>query len=202
MRRLPLSATLPLMWPCRGKSGAGWVSCEAGPGRVACSPPALCGVRPRTLRRVVRRTRRPVRGRADLRHFAKPEVGNAAGRPAPGEKPKPVFCDRLLLTLVHLRHQLPHEVLAEPYDVGRSTLSTAIGQAGTVACGPGLRSARPAWSAATDTERRPRPRRGRRRKNSGSTAPRPSSEAGGPTRTAGPRSGQAPTEHDQDHHVQ
>ncbi|WP_435227266.1 transposase family protein [Streptomyces sp. Tue6028] len=45
-----------------------------------------------------------------------------------GRKPKLVFCDRLLLTLVHLRHQLPHEVLAELYDVDRSTVSTAIGQ--------------------------------------------------------------------------
>ncbi|MDT0484671.1 transposase family protein [Streptomyces doebereineriae] len=34
----------------------------------------------------------------------------------------------MLLTLVHLRHQLPHEALAELYDVDRSTVSTAIRQ--------------------------------------------------------------------------
>ncbi|MER5281148.1 transposase family protein [Streptomyces sp. NPDC002809] len=65
------------------------------------------------------------RGSAD---FAKPEVGNAAGRPGAGRRPKPVFCDRLLLAPVHLRHQLPHDVLAEPYGVDRSTVSTAIRQ--------------------------------------------------------------------------
>ncbi|MEV4927819.1 transposase family protein [Streptomyces roseoverticillatus] len=43
-----------------------------------------------------------------------------------GRKPKLVFFDRLLVTLVHLRHQLPHEVLAELFDVDRSTVSEAI----------------------------------------------------------------------------
>ncbi|MFC8126404.1 transposase family protein [Streptomyces sp. NPDC057302] len=37
-----------------------------------------------------------------------------------GRKPKLVFFDRLLLTLVHLRHQLPQAVLAELFDVDRS----------------------------------------------------------------------------------
>ncbi|WP_434600090.1 helix-turn-helix domain-containing protein [Streptomyces sp. A5-4] len=45
-----------------------------------------------------------------------------------GRKPKLVFFDRLLVTLVHLRHQLPHAVLAELFDVDRSTVSEAIRQ--------------------------------------------------------------------------
>ncbi|MEU6086473.1 transposase family protein [Streptomyces sp. NPDC047085] len=43
-----------------------------------------------------------------------------------GRKPKLVFLDRLLVTLVHLRHQLPHVVLAELFEVDRSTVSAAI----------------------------------------------------------------------------
>ncbi|WP_412075591.1 transposase family protein [Streptomyces xanthophaeus] len=45
-----------------------------------------------------------------------------------GRKPKLVFLDRLHLTLVHLRHQLPHEVLAELFAVDRSTVSEAVRQ--------------------------------------------------------------------------
>nr|WP_203732789.1 transposase family protein [Streptomyces sp. SID12501] len=45
-----------------------------------------------------------------------------------GPKPKLVFFDRLLVTPVHLRHQLPHEVLAELFEVDRSTVSEAIRQ--------------------------------------------------------------------------
>ncbi|WP_309228167.1 transposase family protein [Streptomyces lunaelactis] len=45
-----------------------------------------------------------------------------------GRKPKLVFFDRLLVTLVHLRHQLPHAVLAELFAVDRSTVSEAIRQ--------------------------------------------------------------------------
>ncbi|MFI1226890.1 MULTISPECIES: transposase family protein [unclassified Streptomyces] len=45
-----------------------------------------------------------------------------------GRKPKLIFVDRLLITLVHLRHQLPHAVLAEFFDVDRSTVAAAIRQ--------------------------------------------------------------------------
>ncbi|MEV5646528.1 transposase family protein, partial [Streptomyces flaveolus] len=36
-----------------------------------------------------------------------------------GRKQKLVFTGRLLVTLVHLRHQLPHTALAELYGVDR-----------------------------------------------------------------------------------
>ncbi|MFE6760249.1 transposase family protein [Streptomyces sp. NPDC057684] len=54
--------------------------------------------------------------------------GERRGATGAGRKPKLVFCDRLLLAPVHLRRQLPHEVLAELYGVDRSTVSTAIRQ--------------------------------------------------------------------------
>ncbi|WP_374227423.1 transposase family protein [Streptomyces sp. AC512_CC834] len=65
-----------------------------------------------------------------------------------------VFCDRLLLTLVHLRHWLPHEVLAELYDVDRSTARLFDGDpAGPlVDCGPWFRCARPARNTSADAE--------------------------------------------------
>ena len=38
------------------------------------------------------------------------------------------FTDRVIVTLVHLRFQLPHKALAVMYGVGRSTVSRAIGE--------------------------------------------------------------------------
>jgi hypothetical protein len=45
-----------------------------------------------------------------------------------GRKHELTFSDRLLVTLVHLRTQLPHAALAELYRVGRSTVTEAIGE--------------------------------------------------------------------------
>jgi hypothetical protein len=39
-----------------------------------------------------------------------------------------VFTDRVIVTLVVLRFQLPHAALAELYQVGRSTVSRAVGE--------------------------------------------------------------------------
>ncbi|MFJ3952399.1 transposase family protein [Streptomyces sp. Je 1-4] len=39
-----------------------------------------------------------------------------------------VFTDRVVLTLVHLRTNLPHAALAELYGIGRSTISEAISE--------------------------------------------------------------------------
>jgi len=41
---------------------------------------------------------------------------------------EPVFTDRVVLTLVHLRTNLPYAALAELYGAGRSTVSDAIGE--------------------------------------------------------------------------
>jgi hypothetical protein len=45
-----------------------------------------------------------------------------------GAKHKLVFVDRLLATLVHLRHDVTHDVLACWFDVDRSTITRAIGE--------------------------------------------------------------------------
>ena len=39
-----------------------------------------------------------------------------------------MFIDRLLVTLVHLRHGVTHDVLAYWFDVDRSTITRAIGE--------------------------------------------------------------------------
>jgi hypothetical protein len=45
-----------------------------------------------------------------------------------GAKHRLVFVDRLLATLVHLRHGVTHDVLACWFDVDRSTVTRAIGE--------------------------------------------------------------------------
>lgn len=39
-----------------------------------------------------------------------------------------VFADRLVVTLIHLRHDLPHTVLGLLFRVGHSTITRAVGQ--------------------------------------------------------------------------
>ncbi|MFH8663212.1 transposase family protein [Streptomyces afghaniensis] len=74
-----------------------------------------------------------------------------------GRKPKLVLHDRLLLTLVHLRHQLPHEVLAELFDIDPRLGGDPAGP--PAARGARLRGARPAWGTTADAVRRLRLRR-------------------------------------------
>ncbi|GAA2109113.1 hypothetical protein GCM10009802_05320 [Streptomyces synnematoformans] len=45
-----------------------------------------------------------------------------------GAKHKLVFVDRLLATLVHLRHGVTHDVLACWFGVDRATITRAIGE--------------------------------------------------------------------------
>ena len=45
-----------------------------------------------------------------------------------GAKHRLVSVDRLLATLVHLRHAATHDVLACWFQVGRSTITRAIGE--------------------------------------------------------------------------
>ncbi|MGW3826483.1 helix-turn-helix domain-containing protein [Streptomyces sp. NPDC005071] len=95
--------------------------------RTACSHPALSGVSRAHFGELFAELAAPWEAarQSGLREARGGERRRAAGA---GRKPKLVFCDRLLLALVHLRHQLPHEVLAELYGVDRSTVSTAIRQ--------------------------------------------------------------------------
>lgn len=45
-----------------------------------------------------------------------------------GAKHRPVFIDRLLATLMHLRHGVTHDVVACRFQVDRSTITRAIGE--------------------------------------------------------------------------
>lgn len=49
-------------------------------------------------------------------------------RPGAGARPRLVFTDRLVITLVHLRLGIPHAALAVAYGVDRATITRAIGQ--------------------------------------------------------------------------
>lgn len=156
--------------------------------RAACSHPAPSGVSRTHFGELFAELAAPWEAarQSGLREARGGERRRAAGA---RRKPKLAFCDRLLLTLVHLRHQLPHEVLAELYDVDRSTVSTAIRQVRPLLAARGfavpdrsgvrLRTLEDAYSEAED----------RRHRDPGKTP------AGGPTRAADLRFGQAPTEH-------
>ncbi|MFK0288440.1 transposase family protein [Streptomyces sp. NPDC090499] len=64
-----------------------------------------------------------------------------------GRKPKLVFVDRLLVTLVCLRLGMPHQALADLYAVDRSTVSGAVRQVRPLLAARGFaipRSPRPA----------------------------------------------------------
>ncbi|MFA3843020.1 transposase family protein [Streptomyces aureus] len=89
--------------------------------RAACSHPALSGVCRAHFGELFAELAAPWKAarQSGLREARGGERRRAAGA---GRKPKLVFCDRLLLALVHLHHQLPHEVLAELYGVDRSTV--------------------------------------------------------------------------------
>ncbi|MGY5033947.1 transposase family protein [Streptomyces sp. 900116325] len=95
--------------------------------RAACSRPALSGISRAYFGELLAELTRPWEAtrQSALREARGGERRRAEGA---GRKPKLVFLDRLLVTLVHLRHQLPHVVLAELFEVDRSTVSAAIRQ--------------------------------------------------------------------------
>jgi hypothetical protein len=64
------------------------------------------------------------------RHAAR---GGARKRAAgAGTRHQLVFVNRLVATLIHLRHDLPHSVLGPLFDVDRSTITRAIGEVRTL----------------------------------------------------------------------
>ncbi|WTH66085.1 transposase family protein [Streptomyces sp. NBC_01546] len=62
------------------------------------------------------------------RHQARLESRPRKRAVGAGAKHQPVFIDRLLATLVHLRHGATHDVLACWFGVDRSTIARAIGE--------------------------------------------------------------------------
>ncbi|CAM5643402.1 hypothetical protein STENM36S_01163 [Streptomyces tendae] len=55
-------------------------------------------------------------------------VESGSGPRVPSARHQLVFVDRLVATLIHLRHDLPHSVLGLLFGVGRSSVTRAIGE--------------------------------------------------------------------------
>ncbi|MEV8424565.1 helix-turn-helix domain-containing protein [Streptomyces niveus] len=98
---------------------------EVGP----CSLVPSCFLRhlPFTSRRFDRGVGRPVACPVRV-GSARAAWHRAAAGAGAGPKYDLVFTDRVLVTLVHLRTELPHAALAELYGTARSTVSRAIGE--------------------------------------------------------------------------
>ncbi|WP_199812522.1 transposase family protein [Streptomyces sp. NRRL S-337] len=95
--------------------------------RTALSRPAFTGVSLTHLSILIEELTGPWQARREsvLRDRRGGDRQRAAGA---GRKHELVFTDRVLVTLAHLRTQLPHAALAELYGVGRSTVTEAIGE--------------------------------------------------------------------------
>jgi len=96
-------------------------------GRTALSKRIFTGLRPRRLGRLiaglaggwVAAEEARLRERRGHERMRAPGAGPDHGLP---------FTDRVIVTLVHLRFQLPHAALAELYGVDRSTVTRAVGE--------------------------------------------------------------------------
>ena len=96
-------------------------------GRAALSHRIFTGIRRRTLGKLIAELAGPwtAAGEARLRERRDHERLRAAGAGPDHDLP---FTDRVIVTLVYLRFQLPHAALAELYRVDRSTISRAVGE--------------------------------------------------------------------------
>lgn len=95
--------------------------------RASLSHPAFTGISRAHLRELIEELAAPWTARCEsvLRHR---RGRKRKGQAAAGPKHEPVFTDRVLVTLVHLRFQLPHSAFAELYGLERSTITRAIGE--------------------------------------------------------------------------
>ena len=95
--------------------------------RTALSHRIWTGIRRRTLGKLTEELAGPwtAAGEDRLRGRRGHERLRAAGA-GPGHHLP--FTDRVIVTLVHLRFQLPHAALAELYRVDRSTVTRAVGE--------------------------------------------------------------------------
>ena len=95
--------------------------------RAALSHRIFTGIRRRTLGKLIAELAGPwtAAEEARLRERRDHERLRAAGA---GPDHELIFTDRVTVTLVYLRFQLPHAALAELYRVDRSTISRAVGE--------------------------------------------------------------------------
>lgn len=93
--------------------------------RAALSHPACCGLSRAHLVGLVEELAAPWTARCDsARHDRR--GGQRRRAPGAGPQHRLVFTDRVLVTLVVLRFQLPHVALAELYGVDRTTVTRAV----------------------------------------------------------------------------
>jgi DDE superfamily endonuclease/Helix-turn-helix of DDE superfamily endonuclease len=95
--------------------------------RAALSHPAFTGISRAHLGGLIEELADPWSARCESA-LRKRRGGRRKRQPGAGPKHDLVFTDRVLVTLVHLRHQLPHAALAELYGLERSTITRAIGE--------------------------------------------------------------------------
>jgi hypothetical protein len=95
--------------------------------RAALSHPAFTGISRQHLGGLIEELAGPwlAQRESDLQERRGGGRRRAAGA---GPKHQLAFADRVVVTLVYLRTNLPHAALAELYGIGRSTLSEAIGE--------------------------------------------------------------------------
>ena len=96
--------------------------------RAALSHRIFTGIRRRTLGKLIAELAGAVDwppGKSRLRERRDHERLRAAGAGPDHDLP---FTDRVIVTLVYLRFQLPHAALAELYGVDRSTITRAVGE--------------------------------------------------------------------------
>jgi hypothetical protein len=98
---------------------------SSGQARAAMSKRIFTGLKPRHLGRIVAELADPWLAAEESRLLDRRghERERAAGAGPDHDLP---FTDRVIVTLVHLRFQLPHGLLAELYGTGRSTVTRAV----------------------------------------------------------------------------
>ncbi|GAA2417984.1 hypothetical protein GCM10010420_55470 [Streptomyces glaucosporus] len=94
--------------------------------RAALSHPAFCGVSRTNLGDLIKELADPWLARCGSALDERRGAGRRRGAGA-GPEYGPVFTDRALVALVHLRTGLPHAAPAALYGTARSTVSRAIG---------------------------------------------------------------------------
>lgn len=99
--------------------------------RAVLAHPRLTGISQHHLAALIEELARPwATAVEDHRHRAR---GGARKRATgAGARHRLVFVDRLVVTLIHLRHDLPHAVLGLLFGVDRSTVTRAVGQIRTL----------------------------------------------------------------------
>ncbi|MEU7599221.1 transposase family protein [Streptomyces sp. NPDC039022] len=95
--------------------------------RAALSHPAFTGISRAHLGSLIEELAIPWTARCESTLHER-RGGKRRQQPGAGPKHDLVFTDRVLVALVHLRHQLPHAALAELYGLERSTITRAIGE--------------------------------------------------------------------------